>query len=80
MKTKIRKWGNSHAVRIPNTFIKEAGLRLDDSVDVSLNDGKIIVTPIKVKKYKLKELLSGITKKNIHAEVDAGKPVGNEIW
>jgi antitoxin MazE len=32
MKTRIQKWGNSLALRIPRSFAAEAGLRLDAAV------------------------------------------------
>jgi antitoxin component of MazEF toxin-antitoxin module len=32
------------------------------------------------RKYSLAELVKGITKKNRHAEVSTGKPVGGEVW
>ncbi|MBI2806152.1 MAG: hypothetical protein HYX68_14315 [Planctomycetes bacterium] len=31
------------------------------------------------RKYSLKQLVAGITKKNRHAEVSTGKPVGGEV-
>ena len=32
------------------------------------------------RKYTLAQLVSGITKKNRHAEINTGPPVGNEVW
>jgi antitoxin component of MazEF toxin-antitoxin module len=32
------------------------------------------------RKYRLKDLLRGITAKNVHDEVDTGGPVGREVW
>jgi hypothetical protein len=32
------------------------------------------------RKYTLAQLVSGITRKNRHAEVSTGKPVGGEAW
>ena len=42
MKTRVQKWGNSLALRIPKSFADEAGLRRETSVEVSLSDGKLI--------------------------------------
>ena len=33
-----------------------------------------------VRKYSLSQLVAGITKKNRHAEVRTGRPVGGEVW
>jgi hypothetical protein len=35
--------------------------------------------PLERKEFKLDELLSGITEKNVHREVDFGAPVGREV-
>lgn len=32
------------------------------------------------RKYSLAELVKGITKKNRHAEIPTGPPVGGEVW
>ena len=42
--------------------------------------GDLIVRPVRRRTYRLKELLRQINSKNIHAEVDAGAPVGRECW
>ena len=49
-------------------------------VEVSEEGGKIILTPVSEKKITLKDLLSGVTKANIHGEAGTGKRVGREIW
>jgi antitoxin component of MazEF toxin-antitoxin module len=30
--------------------------------------------------FELEEILAQVTEENLHAEVDTGQPVGNEIW
>jgi len=80
MKTKVQKWGNSLAVRIPKAYAGEADVRSGDDIDIAIHEGKIMITPLKIKKYELKALLSGVTKKNLHTEVDSGPPLGSEIW
>lgn len=80
MKTKVRKWGNSLALRIPKSFASEAGFEQDATVEISLVEGKLILTPILEPATTLEELLSGVTAENIHREIDAGPAVGKEIW
>jgi antitoxin MazE len=81
MKTRIQKWGNSLALRIPKSFAEEVGLRDESSVEVSLAKGKLIVAPIATKpKFTLKQLLAQITDDNLHGEFDTGAPMGNEAW
>jgi len=80
MKTRVQKWGNSLALRIPKSFADDVGLQKGTSVDVSLADGKIVVTPVTKAKLTLEQLLSKVTKENLHHEVDTGSAVGNETW
>ena len=80
MTTKIQQWGNSLALRIPKAFAVEANLHKGAVVDVSEEDGKIILTPVKKRKFTLEGLLAGVTKENIHSEISTGKRIGKEVW
>ena len=80
MKTRIQKWGNSLAVRIPRPFAEETNLREDSTVDVSLRNGKLVVVPIVEPSPSLEDLVKRITPRNRHGETETGGPVGNETW
>ena len=80
MKARVQKWGNSLALRIPKAFADEVGLQREAPVDVSLADGKLIVTPVVKRELTLKQLLAKVTKENLHHEVDTGHSAGNESW
>ena len=80
MKTRIQKWGNSLALRIPKSFANEVGLQRETSVEVLLADGKLIIAPVTQPKPTLKQLLAKVTKENLHHEVDTGSAIGNETW
>jgi antitoxin MazE len=80
MKTRIQKWGNSLALRIPKSFAAETGLREDTPIELSLVEGKLIVQPLSNEPLTLDELLRGITDQNLHDEWDTGPAVGKEIW
>lgn len=80
MKTKVQKWGNSLALRIPKSFAAETLLEPDAEVDLSLVKGKLVITPIVEAEYSLEQLLEGVTEDNVHAEMDTGVAVGNEAW
>ena len=79
MTTKIQKWGNSLAVRIPKSIMQNSGLVQGGEVVLELQNGLLFVRPKKQKEYTLKELLKGMTKENRHEPVDWGPDVGNEI-
>ena len=78
MSSKIQKWGNSLAIRIPGTIIKKANLDINSELEVEYKNQKIIIFA-KKKSIKLKGLLSQITKKNLHTEDNYAKK-GKEIW
>jgi antitoxin MazE len=80
MKTRVQKWGNSLALRIPKSFAAEVGLNPNSSVEISLKDGKLIVVPADKPKFTLKQLLAQVTEDNLHDEVDTGSAVGGEVW
>jgi len=78
--TKVQKWGNSLALRIPKAFALDAQLENNSVVEVSLVDGQIVIKPIAASNLSLEQLLSGVTGNNIHHEVETGAAVGNEVW
>ena len=80
MKTRIQKWGNSLALRIPKSFATEANLFEESVVNVSVVKGKLVVAPIAKPKVTLEKLLAGITEENLHGEVSSGPAVGAEEW
>jgi antitoxin MazE len=80
MKARVHKWGNSLALRIPKSFAEEVGLQKEMTIDVSIADGTLVITPIIKPKPTLQYLLSKVTKENLPHEVDYGPAVGNEIW
>lgn len=78
MRVTVKKWGNSASVRIPSAVMAAARLSLDEPVDIREEDGRIVIEPIRPRKYDLSQLLAGITKENLHGEVSFGKPTGKE--
>jgi antitoxin MazE len=78
METRIKKWGNSLALRIPKALAQEAGLHYELSVELSLVDGKLVIAPIEHPKLDLETMLAQITEDNLHSEVDFGPAAGKE--
>jgi antitoxin MazE len=78
MQAVIRKWGNSPALRLPTTLLKEAGYQLEQKVELLVSDGRIIIQPRDKVEYGLETLVSGITAANAHEEASFGPPVGKE--
>ncbi len=80
MITKLQKWGNSLGLRIPKSFAAEAQVEAGSTVDISVEDGGLVVRPMRRKKYVLSELLRRVSSQNIHDEIATGEPVGREVW
>ncbi|HLX60288.1 MAG TPA: AbrB/MazE/SpoVT family DNA-binding domain-containing protein [Planctomycetota bacterium] len=82
MQTRVQKWGNSLAVRIPKSFLDQSKLKRNSLIDMSFERGKIVILPARKKKrkYTLAELVKGITKENRHEEIGFGPPAGKEIF
>ena len=80
MKTKVVKWGNSLGLRIPKSFAEEVQVSEGSTVDLSLEDGQLVIRVDTRPAYSLEELLGGITEANLHSEVQTGEPVGGEEW
>lgn len=79
MRTRVQKLGNSLAVRIPKPFAREAGLEAAAEVELSLENGRLQITAV-APRWPLHELLSRVSRRNLHAEVDTGPRVGREVW
>ncbi len=80
MRAQVKKWGNSAAVRLPAAVMAEAGLDLDQAVDVRTENGRIVIEPIREAQYDLAALVAGITPENLHAETAWGANEGREIF
>jgi antitoxin MazE len=79
MQTRIGKWGNSLAVRLPRGCVADLGLKEDANLEISVVDGGLLLRPAKPA-YSLEDLVAGITEENRHGEADWGDAVGREVW
>ena len=79
MLSKIRKWGNSLALRIPKSVLDSALIKENDSVEF-ITEKNMITIKKKNEKYRnLDELFAGYNGNRICEEIDTGNPAGNEI-
>lgn len=47
MRTAVRRMGNSSGVIIPKPLLGEVGLEAGDDVEMALDNGRIVLTPLK---------------------------------
>ena len=82
MLTKIQKWGNSQGLRLAKHILKDAHISVGDDVEVSAQDGVIIISPSRrIRGTKSLEKLVSLIPDNYEVEEqDWGEPVGQEVW
>jgi antitoxin MazE len=68
MKTHAQKWGNSLAVRIPKSFAEGMGIGNNAPVEMSLEEGALVIKPDREQAWSLDALLAEVTEENVHSE------------
>lgn len=77
--TTIQKWGNSHAIRLPKALLEMTELNENDSVEIRVQDGNLVIIPVK-KHITLKERIAEYKGDYKCSEWDTGKPLGKEVF
>jgi len=71
MNSHVQKWGNSLAVRIPKSFADDLGLGNNSPVEMSLEEGALVIKPDRDRAWDLDSLLAAVTDDNIHPAWEA---------
>ncbi len=82
MLSKVQKWENSQGIRIPKNILENSHIKIGEEVDISVENGKIIVEPTpKINgKYRIKDLIRKMSKDYVVAdEENWGIPSGQEV-
>jgi antitoxin MazE len=80
MKTRVTKWGNSLAVRIPQPIAESASFRDGDEVELKVSRSGVVTLKSHRSIPTLEELVKDIRREDRHGEEVWGKPKGKEIW
>jgi antitoxin MazE len=80
MRFQVQKWGNSLALRLPKSVTNHFGLSLGSVVEFSIENNRLVLTPISSWRARLKILMNQVEEEQLHQEIDFGPPVGNEFW
>jgi antitoxin MazE len=75
MRVDVCKWGNSAAVRIPAPALRDAGMRIGQSLELRVQDGRLVFEPAA---ESLDALLAKVTRENRHGLAVEVPPVGAE--
>ena len=78
----ITKWGNSLGFRIPRGIADSLDLEAGDTLELTPAEGGLLVKKAVPagKRYALADILDSFAPSSAHAEVDFGKPQGEEVW
>ena len=75
----IKQWGNNLGVRLPQAVARAAHLHRDQRVRVSVEGGRVVITPIGVTPT-LDEMIASFDPARHGGEVMVADPVGVEEW
>lgn len=80
MNGQVGQWGNSLAVRLPKNIAKELGVKVNDTINFTIENRKIVLEVVDDKpSFTLEELLKDYPDTQ-EEEVDWGHAVGLEAW
>jgi len=74
----IKQWGNSLGVRLPASVAREAHLRIDQRVRISVESGQVIITPVIDAPLTLEQRLARFDPARHGGEVMASQAIGAE--
>jgi antitoxin MazE len=77
LQVQVARWGNSLGVRIPKDIAAAAGLSAGDKVEMLAEDHRIVMSVAKPR-YRLDEMLAGMTPAAMRDVFDWGEDVGRE--
>lgn len=80
MKTKVARWGNSLALRLPKQLTKSYQLSEGSDVEIVEEAQGMLVKPLSRRQFQLEDLLKGVSKNNLHTGIESEGPQGKEIW
>ena len=80
MDAQVKKWGNSLALRIPQTLARQMDIGPDSRVRLTLRGDNLLISPLRRPRVRLEELLAGVKAHNQHGETAAGRALGEESW
>jgi antitoxin MazE len=76
----IKHWGNNLGVRLPAAVAREAHLHADQRVRVSVEDGRVVITPLEDAPPTLEQRLARFDPARHGGEAMAVEPTGAERW
>lgn len=77
----IKQWGNNLGVRLPAAVAREAHLNVDQRVRISVEGGRVVITPVTDVHLTLEQRLACFDPARHSGEVmTASQAIGTERW
>jgi antitoxin MazE len=76
----IKHWGNNLGVRLPAAVAREARFHADQRVRVSVEAGRVIISPVADAPLTLDQRLARFDPARHGGEAMASSPLGAERW
>ena len=77
----IKHWGNSLGVRLPAALAREAGLSVDQRVRLVVEDGRVVITPVRVTRLTLEQRIANYDVERHGGEaMETDSYLGAERW
>lgn len=77
MRVQVARWGNSLGVRIPKEIAGRAGLSEGSRVEIAMEKDQIVLSLARPR-YRLEDLLRGMSRKAMRQAFDWGPDLGRE--
>lgn len=80
MFAQVKAWGNSQGIRLPKELLDSIGIRKDEYLSISVQNGNIVLS--KAFKHKTLEERAAEYEEKLgpYEEIDWSGPTGREIW
>ncbi len=80
MEIRVKEWGNSQEIRFPKAILQEVVISVHDTMDIKVENGKIVLNPFFRHKTLVERIRESGCKLSGIGELDWGEPKGNEVW
>ena len=79
MKTKVSRWGNSLALRLPKGMAASHRITEGSDIEIIEREDGLLLSPV-FKQFSFDELMERMSPDNLHEEISTGEPQGMESW
>ena len=76
----IKKWGNSHGIRIPKEYLDSLGITPETPLSIEISGNTIVICKKRSHKTLEERVAESGVPLRFSNEINWGKPQGSEVW